>query len=136
MRYEDKEQEAVIQWAEMTHAPSVGGPMLSDYLVAIPNEGKRSGRTGNAMKRRGLRPGASDLFLAIPAGTMHGLWIEMKKQRQHFRSRSEAESAYSQDQRDFHDAMSRKGYATAVAYGAGEAIETIRTYLGLPHSRR
>lgn len=129
MRYEDKEQEAVIEWASW-HRTS-GGHLISNHLIAIPNEGKRSGRTGKAMKRRGLIPGASDLFLALPAGTMHGLFIEMKKQRQHFRSESEKDAAFTKEQRDFQLLMRCMNYEVACCYGADEAIKRIQTYLGL-----
>ena len=132
MRYEDKEQEAVIEWCSW-HQTS-DGHNIADHLIAIPNEGKRSGRTGKAMKRRGLTPGASDLFLAIPRGTMHGMWIEMKKQRQHFRGRAEADSAFTKDQRDFQALMRAKKYECACCYGAEEAIHRIKTYLGLSHA--
>jgi hypothetical protein len=85
------------------------------------------------MKRRGLTPGASDLFLALPAGTMHGLWIEMKKQRQHFRGMAEAENAFNTDQRYFQTLMASVGYEVACCYGAAEAIKRIQVYLGLAH---
>lgn len=129
MRFEDKEQEAVIEWASWHQTPD--GHSIADHLIAIPNEGKRSGKLGKAMKRRGLTPGASDLFLAIPRGTMHGMWIEMKKQRQHFRGQKEAENAFSKDQRGFQSLMRTMQYEVACCYGAEEAINRICTYLGL-----
>ena len=55
----------------------------------------------------------------------------MKKQRQHFRGMAEQESSYSDEQRRFHKIMQAKGYDCACCYGAEEAIERIKTYLGI-----
>ena len=47
-------------------------------LYANPNGGKRDKREAARLKAEGVRPGVSDLFLAIPAGEYHGLYIELK----------------------------------------------------------
>ena len=46
-------------------------PELADFCFAIPNERKTSIRNGAHLKRMGLMPGASDLFIGIPKGKFH-----------------------------------------------------------------
>ena len=61
-------------------------PFLSESLIKITNEGKRSLALGAKMKREGLRKGAADLFFSRPSvfnsprgEVWHGLWCEVKK---------------------------------------------------------
>jgi len=117
----------VIQWAALIKLDSES--TIGDHLLAIPNAGKRSAKAGNREKRMGLKSGASDLFLAIPMGYQHGLWIEMKKQRQHFKSLSEQIRAVQPSQSEWIERMKRRSYAAVVAYGANEAIQIIEHYL-------
>lgn len=57
-------------------------PMLSPYLIHIPNEGKRSPSEGAKQKRLGLRKGVPDLFFAKPCNHFTpgyiGMWLEIK----------------------------------------------------------
>ena len=126
---EDKEQMAVIEWAGWQPLHNASISKIGDYLIAIPNAGKRSAKHGKREKLMGLKPGVSDLFLAVPRNGKHGLWIEMKKRRESFRGMAEAASAVIPTQRQWLDRMERVDYATAVAYGSAEAIEMIKVYL-------
>ncbi len=131
-QYEDLEQQAVVSRAKMT--PVSGGP-LSRFLLAIPNGSHLAGDTKHRaikmarLKALGLRPGASDLLLALQHGPYAGLFIEMKKQRGHFPSPRAAERAFSDDQRLFHRDAGEGGFATALCYGAAEADLVISQYL-------
>jgi len=69
------EQEALIQWAALT---VIKGYRVGDYLVHVPNEGKRGPKAASEFKRAGGRAGYPDLILDIPSGEWHGLRIEMK----------------------------------------------------------
>lgn len=136
-QFEEAEQRAFVSACRFIAMPSVElqGSTAADFLLAIPNGAFLAGNETKRvmqmarLKAMGLRQGASDLLFAFPCGQYHGLWVEMKKQRQHFRGRAEAERAYSEDQRTFHQAMQLAGYATAVCYGAREADEALRGYL-------
>lgn len=128
--YEDQEQIAVVQWASLYCVPNTKH-RISDYLIAVPNEGRRSPRSGNKFRKLGMKAGVSDLFLAYPQNSIHGLWIEMKKQRQHFESERQADNAETVIQKVWRDRMESIGYMGRVCYGADHAIHTICIYLGL-----
>lgn len=70
-----EEQAALIEWADKT---VIDGIRIGDYLIHIPNEGKRGPKAAKDAKRLGLRAGVPDLFLALPKGEFGGVWIEMK----------------------------------------------------------
>ena len=113
--HEDAEQAAVFDWAR--HIPALR------YLHAIPNGGNRDPREAARLKRQGVKPGISDIFLPVPKGKYHGLYIEMKRAKKNGR-------AYpSQDQKDFMAYAREQGYAVALCYGADDAINVIRSYL-------
>ncbi|ELI8124639.1 VRR-NUC domain-containing protein [Yersinia enterocolitica] len=71
---ETEEQAALIEWADKT---VIDGICIGDYLIHIPNEGKRGPKAARDAKRLGLLKGGPDLFLALPRGGCAGLWIEM-----------------------------------------------------------
>ncbi|MFJ5346675.1 MULTISPECIES: VRR-NUC domain-containing protein [Pectobacterium] len=70
-----EEQAALIEWADKT---VINGIKIGDYLLHIPNEGKRGPKAARDAKRLGIKKGVPDLFLALPRGGYAGLWIEMK----------------------------------------------------------
>lgn len=112
---EDQHQEALCQWAKLQ-------PVLQDYFIYIPNEGKRTKRVGAKFKRMGLLAGASDNFIAIPMGMKHGLWLELKAPKPFGRPPTERQARFLKH-------MEMQGYATAVCYGWPEARDTIIYYL-------
>jgi hypothetical protein len=74
MKHEESRlQSACVEWFRYQYPKHV--------LFAIPNGGARSAVTGRILKREGVLPGVSDLFLMCPnAKGAHGLFIEMKTQ--------------------------------------------------------
>ena len=72
---EDSEQMAIIKWAKWQKH---GDGKLSDYLHHSPNGGKRHITTAMRFKAMGTLAGFPDLFLFIPKGGYHGLFIELK----------------------------------------------------------
>ena len=109
---ERDEQIKLFQWIRLH-------PNIKPYALFIPNDGKRSPLLGAIYKRMGLRPGTSDIFIAIPNKTHHGLWIELKW------GKNKATPA----QLEFIDDMTRQGYAAHVIWGADDAIKQIEQYL-------
>lgn len=109
------EQERVIQWARWMS----GKYPEMDLLFHIPNGGRRDQREAQHFKRLGVKAGVSDLFLPVPRGSYHGLWIEMKTPG----------GKVSQAQKEWLEAMQEQGYAGFVCYGADEACDVIEDYL-------
>jgi hypothetical protein len=109
---ERDEQIKLFQWIRLH-------PNIKPYALFIPNDGKRSPLLGAIYKRMGLRPGTSDIFIAIPNKTHHGLWIELKWRK------NKATPA----QLEFIEDMTRQGYAAHVIWGADDAIKQIEQYL-------
>lgn len=119
---EHAEQVAVIDWCFRNTAryPSL------DLIFAIPNGAMLGGgRIGairmNALKAEGLRPGVCDLFLPLPKGVYHGMFIEMKT----------ATGTLSENQEQFIEAVTQLGYFAPVCWGADDAIDNLQWYLEL-----
>ena len=85
---------------------------LSTYHFA--NERKCTIQQGRLLKRMGVKPGVSDLFISIPKHNKHGLWIEIK-----------IDNNYpSKEQKDFLEREFKNGAACAVCWGL-DAIKSI-----------
>lgn len=112
---EHEEQKMIISWAKRHY-------ILSNLLIAIPNGGKRSMLTGLRLKKEGVMPGVSDLFLAYPNKGYHGLWIELKR-------RNAPPSALLDSQKAWLEKMIKFGYAAHVARGFDEAKKILEDYL-------
>lgn len=76
----------------------------------------------NSLKAQGLIVGASDYFLAVPMGTFHGCWIELK--RRDIKKASENQVIFLRRQKMF-------GFEAFVASGFEEAKEKVDEYLSL-----
>ena len=113
---EEAEQEAVIEWAELMRNQV---PEL-DLLFHIPNGGWRHPGTAVKMKKAGVKAGVPDLFLPVPRGLSHGLWIEMKRTKG---------GKVSDEQKDWIEALEHQGYVCIIAHGAEEACDAIWKYL-------
>lgn len=112
---EDQEQAWLIQWAKRH------GPAEAKRLFAIPNGGHRSHSQGALLKLTGVQKGVPDLFLPVPRGGYHGLWIEMKS--------TDPKSRPSKEQKDWLAFLDGQGYRTVVAKGFEAARDAILDYL-------
>lgn len=86
---------------------------------AIPNGGGRSKREAGRLKAEGVTPGVSDIFVALPAGVFHGLYIEMKS----------LTGSPSREQRAWLSDSVELGYAGTVCRGADEAFTVWLAYV-------
>ncbi|NKI76019.1 VRR-NUC domain-containing protein [Dickeya sp. CFBP 2040] len=111
-----EEQAALIEWADKT---VIDGIRIGDYLLHIPNEGKRGPKAARDAKRLGMRSGVHDLFLALPCGGYAGLWIEMKA----------AGGRPTQEQLEWQELMRAAGYRAEICYGFNSARNEIERYL-------
>jgi hypothetical protein len=99
---------------------------LGPYLIAIPNGTQLAGgpqaraRYMASLKAMGLKPGASDLFLAKPVASYHGAWFEMKRVKR---------SSTSSAQVTFLTNMHQQGYYVDVCAGFDAFRASLFCYL-------
>ena len=108
---EAEHQEKIFNWAKYV-------PELK-WMFAIPNGGYRRPLEALRFKKQGVKAGVSDIFLPLPRGGYHGLFIELKV----------GKNRPTRNQLDFLADMEKEGYQCAVCYGSDEAIKTINAYI-------
>lgn len=93
--------------------------LAADRTHAIPNGGGRSRAEAGRLKAEGVKPGVSDLFVALPSAARHGLYIEMKA----------SSGRVSDEQNQWIQRSRELGYAAHVCWSADEAFEIWRAYV-------
>lgn len=93
-------QVALFRWVELQKRVY---PDLA-LLFAIPNGGERNAIVAAKMKAEGVRRGVPDLFLPVPRGLWHGLFIELKAGR----------NTASPEQKEWIARLSAQGYRVEV----------------------
>lgn len=116
---ESQEQRALFGWADIMVA--TGKYPELKLLFHIPNGGYRSKTTAARLKREGVKAGVPDLFLPVPRGTFHGLWIELKA----------GNNQATDLQREWLNNLDDQGYYAACCNGWIRAHELIEWYLNL-----
>lgn len=116
---EAQEQCDLIEWANASASAGIR-PELA-LLYAIPNGGRRDRAEAAHLKRQGVKAGVPDLCLPVPRGGFHGLYIEMKVDK----------NKPTGKQENWLRQLKNNGYATAVCYGAIGARKRIEWYLSL-----
>lgn len=86
---------------------------------AIPNGGKRDARTAAMLKAEGVKAGVWDIFLPVPVGEYHGMWLELKVKP----------NKLTTEQGEFYQAMQPYGFDWFVAYTWREAFDKMLSYL-------
>ena len=94
-------------------------PSLAMLLFAIPNGGQRNPATAAHLKAEGVVAGIPDLFLAVPMGQDHGLFLEMKTPT----------GVVSKAQHAAHSSLRAQGYRVDIARGYEAAKTLLREYL-------
>jgi len=113
---EDTLQMAVMHWASVQRW--INQP-LSDFLIHIPNGGKRNAREAARLKAMGVQAGVSDLLLAVPNRHAAGLWIELKA----------GKNKPTASQLAWLSRMRAAGYSAVVCRTLDEVIETVQGHL-------
>lgn len=113
---ESNEQQTLVAWAKRHEEE---WPELR-MLYHIPNEGKRSRKTGTRLKAEGLKNGVPDICLPVARGGHHGLYIELKRRE---------DSKVTKEQLEWIADLVAQGYVAAVCRGCDEAISLITRYL-------
>lgn len=96
-------------------------PDIHPYAFSVPNDRKTNIIMGAILKHMGLKPGVSDICVAIPRGGYHGLFIELKF----------GKNKATQHQLNFIENMHSKGYRALVCVGYDAARAVIEAYLAL-----
>ncbi len=96
-------------------------PILYDYLVKIPNEGKREAWYGRSLRAIGLRPGVPDYLYVRSNDRFHCCWIEMKRA-------DEKTHKKNSNQEMWIELLNDIGHFATYAYGAEHAIQIINDY--------
>lgn len=121
---EHQHQVALIHWARRVRIEPASdikqGATIADYLLAIPNGGKRaSAREGARLKAEGVKPGVCDLLLPLRRGGFAGLWLEMKAPGK----------KPNKDQAEWIDRMNAAGYYATWRDDWEQAAKVITDYL-------
>lgn len=117
MYTEHDEQVALMHWWSFAH--KLFG-VSEQLLFAIPNGGDRNILVAAKLKAEGVRAGVPDLFLAVPRGRYHGMFVELKKRDR---------GTVSKKQKIMIEILMESGYCSLVCHGWNGAMEAIKRYL-------
>ncbi len=118
---ESAEQVKVVTWFRIQYPYHV--------IISIPNgawlagSGRQRFAQAGKLKKTGMMPGVSDLFICVPCGKYGGMWLEMK-------DRGKKKSSLTPAQREWIGLMNSQGYYADWAAGFEEARDKIKEYLG------
>lgn len=115
---ESDECDALCDWARLT-------PEIWNFLISLANQALCYTNPGvrKRMSRQGIKKGIPDYMLAIPRNGYGALFLEMKK-------KDLKGHKLRPEQEEWQIKLNSKGYKAVVVYGADEAIEAIKSYLG------
>ena len=113
---EASEQAALFRWVAFIRVTLPDANML----YHVPNGGKRDRREAAKLKQQGVRAGVPDLCLPVARSGYHGLYIELKVEK----------NKPTELQLEWLAALKQQGYAAVVCYGWQEAANIIEKYLG------
>lgn len=114
---EQEEQEALIRWCD--NHPDRRISLIYSHLNGL----RASIGAVMKAKKAGARKGIPDLFLPVPYGQYHGLYIEMK--------RIKGGKLYP-EQKEWLKDLSDLGYMAVICKGHEESIAVILEYLKIP----
>ena len=113
---EHEEQVAFFEWLRIASSVHEG----LKWAFAIPNGGARHIVAAMKLKAEGVKPGVPDIFIPVPKGKYHGLFIEMKRK---------SNSKLSEEQAAYLGNLTILGYFCHVAHGWDEAKIITEKYI-------
>lgn len=122
---EDEHQAAYFTWA--SHIKEI-----RDLAFHVPNGGNRNLREATRLKKQGVRPGVSDIFIPIARGGYFGLWIELKIPL----TKGTKKAKVSASQKKWISLMLEQGYEAQVCYGWPAAKAITLEYLKQKKTRQ
>lgn len=122
MASESRHQQAVFKWSRQ---PDIRRqwPELA-LLHHIKNETTEGPKQVAIDRAMGVKKGFPDLFLPVPRGRYHGLYIEMKNET----------GRASTEQKWWGEALMGQGYAWECCHGWESAVRVLEWYLNLKGS--
>lgn len=120
---EDGHQKALLYQIAISGIPEL------KLAFHIPNGGSRNKAEAGKLRAMGVRAGIPDIFLPVPRGPYHGLFIELKRPA----DLSKSVGTVSAKQLEWLRALVNQGYYVAVCYGWKEAYEKMLWYLQNEH---
>lgn len=119
---ESDNQAAIVKWWRLKH------PKLKRMLIPSQSGVMIGGKSKFGIiakqKREGWIAGVPDIFIAVPRGGYHGLWLELKDS-------GKTKSSLSKDQVQYLSDLGEQGYSAAWCAGSAQAIEIIEHYMSL-----
>lgn len=125
---EKEVQVAGFQFMRTLYVSDLRQP-LSDFAFAVPNgtmlagTAKQRAQYMQSLKAQGFKPGVSDIFIALPRGSYHGAFIEVKRGPKE--TPSDAQATWLRT-------AGGAGYLAQVAFGLDELLAILRFYAALP----
>ena len=116
---ESKIQHICVCWFRATF------PQVANLLIAVPNGGYRTPKTGAQMRYEGAVSGVSDLILLFPSGGKASLCLETKKPKR----KGSSAGAQSNNQKAWQMLVEQYGNVYAVYHGLLEFVRIICSYL-------
>lgn len=120
---EESEQVALFCWAALpetrNHYPEL------QWMFAIPNGGLRNKIIAAKLKAQGVKAGVLDIFLPVPRGNFHGLFIELKRGA----TANHRRGYLDPDQKRWIEGMRALGYGAICCIGWIDASHIIIQYL-------
>ena len=113
---ESSEQQALFRWADFMTGRH---PELA-LLYHTPNGGSRSKAEAGRFKAEGVKSGVPDICLPVARAGYHGLYIELKRQR---------DSKTSANQKKWIADLQEQGYRAEVCKGWEPAAKAILDYM-------
>lgn len=90
-----------------------------NLFIHLRNESMDHVAARRAFKRLGVKRGVPDLFLPVPRGERHGLWLELKSPT----------GRLSPEQKMWREALRAQGYAWEMARTLDEALTITLGYI-------
>jgi hypothetical protein len=109
-------QKAFFDWLALAY------PGANLVTWATPNAARRSYQMAAVMKAEGLRSGVPDVFMAVPRGQSHGLFLEFKSHA----------GRLTANQVDFCANLVGMGYQVLVVRSLDEARLAVTRYMEMP----
>ena len=109
----------VVKWSQQ-EAIRAKWPELK-LLFHIPNERNCTPQQGKNLQRMGVKRGVPDMFLPVPRGIYHGLYIEMKTER----------GTPTKEQKWWGEQLQEQGYMWCACKGWESAVSLLEEYLQL-----